>query len=99
LCIRKLSYAAAKSELKGNCEKFDNELGKLRTPDGLADSRVSSRDVELTKKVWERFRRHRKIGKLIIPIHKGDRSECTNYRGISLLSLPGRVYAKFVKKR
>jgi len=41
-CINKLSYAAAKSELKANCEKFDTELGELRTPDGLADSCVSS---------------------------------------------------------
>jgi len=46
-----------------------------------------------------RFGRAPKDGKLIIPIrNKGDRSECTNYRSISLLILPGRVYAKFVKK-
>ena len=32
---------------------------------------------------------------VIIPIfRKGDRKQCTNYRGISLLSLPGKVYAK-----
>jgi len=37
LCINKLFYAAAESELKTNCEKFDSELGELRTPDGLAD--------------------------------------------------------------
>jgi len=41
---------------------------------------------------------HRKTGKLIIPIQKGDMSECTNYRSISLLGLPGKVYAKLVKK-
>jgi len=35
--------------------------------------------------------RHQKIGKLIRLVHKGNRSECTNYRGISLLCLPGRV--------
>jgi len=38
LCINKLSDAAAKSELKANCEKFVSELGKLGTLDGLADS-------------------------------------------------------------
>jgi len=43
LCIDKLSDAAAKSELKANCDKFDNEFGELRTPDGLADSCVWSR--------------------------------------------------------
>ena len=43
---------------------------------------------------------HRKVGKLIIPIHrKGDRSECTNYWGISLLSLQWKVYAKCLVKR
>jgi len=42
LCINKLSDAAAKSELKANCEKFDSDLGELGTQDGLADSCVSS---------------------------------------------------------
>jgi len=42
LCINKLCDAAAKSELKGNCEKFDSGLGELGTPDDLADSCVSS---------------------------------------------------------
>jgi len=42
LCINKLSDGAAKSELKANCEKFDSELGELRTPDGFAGSCVSS---------------------------------------------------------
>jgi len=32
--INKLSDAAAKSEIKANCEKFDGEFGELRTPDG-----------------------------------------------------------------
>jgi len=43
LCINKLSDAAAKSELKANCERFDSELGELRTPDDLADSCVAIR--------------------------------------------------------
>ena len=42
LCINKLSDASAKSELKATCQKFDNELGELRTPDGLANSCMSS---------------------------------------------------------
>jgi len=42
LCINKLSDAAAKSELRANCEKFDRELGELRTPDVSADLCVSS---------------------------------------------------------
>jgi len=42
LCINKLSAAAAKSDFKANCEKFDSELRELRTPDGLADLCVLS---------------------------------------------------------
>ena len=41
------------------------------------------------------------IGKpgVIIPIiKKGDRKQCTNYRGISLLSLPRKVYAKCLER-
>ena len=37
---------------------------------------------------------------MIIPIFtKGDRKQCTHYRGISLLSLPGKVYAKCLKRK
>ena len=37
---------------------------------------------------------------VIIPIHKkGDRKECTNYRGISLLSLPEKVDAKCLERK
>ena len=83
LRINKFSDAAAKSDLKANCKKFDSELGELSTPDDLADSCVKRHGV---------LEGHRMIRNLIIPIHKmGGRSECTNYRSISLLRLPGRV--------
>ena len=37
---------------------------------------------------------------LIIPIHKkGSRLQCRNYRGISLLSIPGKVYASILDRR
>ena len=37
---------------------------------------------------------------VIIPIYKkDDRKECTNYRGISLLSLPEKVYAKCLERK
>jgi len=42
LCINKLYDAAAKSEFKAKCEKFDSESRELGTLDGLADSCVSS---------------------------------------------------------
>ena len=37
---------------------------------------------------------------VIIPIHKKeDKKKCTNYRGISLISVPGKVYAKCLEKK
>jgi len=42
LCISKLYDAAAKSELKANCEKFDSELAEIGTLDDMTDSCVSS---------------------------------------------------------
>jgi len=42
LCINKVYDAAAKSELKANCEKFGSELGELGKRDYLTDSCVSS---------------------------------------------------------
>ena len=37
---------------------------------------------------------------LVIPVHKkGSRMQCTNYHGISLLSIPGKVYARIPDNR
>ena len=37
---------------------------------------------------------------LVIPVHKkGSKTQCTNYCGIDLLSLPGKVYAKILGNR
>ena len=37
---------------------------------------------------------------VIVPIHKkGSRMECTNYRGISLMSIVGKVFARVLNER
>lgn len=37
---------------------------------------------------------------VVVPIFKkGDRRVCSNYRGITLLSLPGKVYARVLERR
>ena len=37
---------------------------------------------------------------VVVPLYKkGDHKDCGNYRGITLLSLPGKVYAKILEKR
>ena len=38
-------------------------------------------------------------GVIIPTFKKGDRKQCTNYRRISLLSLPGKVYAKCLERK
>jgi len=44
---------------------------------------------------------HRKFGNLLGDLHhaqKGDRREYTNHRGISPVSAPGKLFAKFLDK-
>ena len=37
---------------------------------------------------------------IIVPIHKkNNKMDCSNYRGISLLSIPGKVYTKMIQQR
>ncbi len=38
---------------------------------------------------------------IIVPLYKGkgSRSECSRYRGISLLSVPGKVYGRILTER
>jgi len=62
LCINMLYEAAAKSEFKANCEKFDSELRELGTLDGLADSCVSSG--------MEFWNGAGSFSKFTVPIHK-----------------------------
>ena len=40
------------------------------------------------------------LNHLIVPLHKkGSRSECDNYRGIALLSIPSKVFTRFILNR
>ena len=34
-----------------------------------------------------------------VEVPRGDQRVCDNYRGITLLSLPGKVYSKVLKRR
>ncbi len=38
---------------------------------------------------------------IIVPLYKGkgEREECNNYRGISLLSVPGKIYGRILNER
>ena len=43
--------------------------------------------------------RYRQTFAIISTFKKGDRKQCTNYTGISLLSLPRKVYAKCLERK
>ena len=43
--------------------------------------------------------RDRQTGVIIPIFKKGDRKQCANYRGISLLNLPGKVYVKCLERK
>ncbi len=38
---------------------------------------------------------------IIVPLHKGkgNKDECNNYRGVSLLSVPGKIYGTILTQR
>ena len=38
---------------------------------------------------------------MIVPLYKckGERTECSNYRGISLLSVVGKIYARILVRK
>ena len=57
--------------------------------------------VKLFNEVWGRGGAPRDWkSAIIVPIHKqGSRLECTNYRGISLLSVVGKVFARVLNDR
>ena len=40
------------------------------------------------------------LNHLIVPLHKkGSRSKCDNYRGIALLSIPSKIFTRFILNR
>ncbi|KAI3360198.1 hypothetical protein L3Q82_014517, partial [Scortum barcoo] len=59
------------------------------------DSEVDSiTQAEVTEYLWSR-----QTGVVVPLFKKGDRRVCSNYRGITLLSLPGKVYARVLERR
>ncbi len=36
---------------------------------------------------------------IIVPLYRGKKEECNNYRGISLLTVPGKIYGRILNER
>ncbi|KAH9583018.1 LINE-1 retrotransposable element ORF2 protein [Schistosoma haematobium] len=82
--------------------------GKAAGPDNIPAEALKS-DVEVTtsmlyplfKKIWEEEQvpMDWKEGHLIKIPKKGDLSKCENYRGITLLSIPGKVFNRVLLNR
>ncbi|KAI3368412.1 hypothetical protein L3Q82_025369 [Scortum barcoo] len=60
--------------------------------DSEVDSSITQ--AEVTECLWSG-----KPGVVVPLFKKGDRRVCSNYRGITLLSLPGKVYARVLERR
>ena len=43
----------------------------------------------------------RRVRSIVVPLYKGkgDKTECGSYRGISLLSVPGKLYGRIIIER
>ncbi|CAH8462687.1 unnamed protein product [Schistosoma guineensis] len=82
--------------------------GKAAGPDNIPAEALKS-DVEVTtsmhyllfKKIWEEEQAPMdwKEGHLVKIPKKGDLSKCENYRGITLLSIPGKVFNRVLLNR
>ncbi len=82
--------------------------GKAAGPDSIPAKALKS-DIETTvgmlyplfKKIWEeeQIPTEWKVAYLIKIPKKGDISKCTNYRGITLLSVPGKVFNRILLNR
>ena len=83
-------------------------LGKSAGPDNIPPEALKM-DTSLTTdilhglfdKIWKegRFPKDWKEGHLVKLPKKGDLSNCNNYRGITLLSIPGKVFNRIILER
>ncbi|VDO80808.1 unnamed protein product [Schistosoma curassoni] len=81
--------------------------GKAAGPDNIpaealkSDIKVTTNMLHLLKKIWEEEQvlMDWKEGHLIKIPKKGDLSKCANYRGITLLSISGKVFNRVLLNR
>jgi len=86
--LLKSGKAAGEDEIRTEMLKALNSEGIL----WLTRVCLSCVKVWLNTKKWQ-------TGVIISIFKKGDRKQCSNHRGISLLSLLGKVYAKCIERK
>ncbi|KAK7884420.1 hypothetical protein WMY93_027543 [Mugilogobius chulae] len=67
--------------------------------EGLLNPTATSSDEEAETEDSEYLKSLDVIGMMVPLFKKGDRRVCSNYRGITLLSLPGKVYSRVLERR
>jgi len=90
--------AAIQTLKRGKAPGEDNITAEMILAGG--DSSISVLHT-LCQKIYHEGKCPADWGKaVIVPLHKkGDKMECSNYRGISLLSIPSKVYTKVLQQR
>ena len=97
--ISMVEFIKAKKKIK---------LGKAAGADQVFPEMIVNQDIEADKLLLKIFQTAYKTKSIpndwnisvIIPIHKsGPTNKCENYRGISLLSVPGKLYARILETR
>ena len=98
-CISQQEITEAIGQTRGNRAPGEDRI----TADMLkADPQVSAKALhELFNKVWEEERvpDSWKKGIIIKLPKKGDLSDCGNWRGINLLSVPGKIFCRIILQR
>ena len=95
-----------KAEILNAIKKLKN--GKAAGPDGIPPEALKTNSetsaemlLPLFEKIWstEEIPTEWKDGHIIKLPKKGDLSNCENYRGITLLSIPGRIFNRILLER
>ncbi|KAK3522749.1 hypothetical protein QTP86_032027, partial [Hemibagrus guttatus] len=62
-------------------------------------SELTEEQIKFQQRIQEKQKKVQELKQTVNTIKKGDRRVCSNYRGITLLSLPGKVYSRVLERR
>jgi hypothetical protein len=111
--IRKAEMCTAKPFVpEPSASEIEVAIGKLKRYKSTGVGQISSELVQagremlrlgihkLIKLIWNKELPHQWKESVVVPIHKkGDKSDCTNYRGISLLATSYKILSNILLTR